>query len=461
MEALKPGTHVAIVGSGFSGVAVAWQLLGRLPAGSTVTMINGSGHFARGLAYGTHSADHLLNVPAARMSLDPAQPGHFVDWLRGNDPVHAGLDGREFVARRRYGDYLQSSLEQQALAYSGVKLHQRIASVDDCQPATSGWQLSFADGTSATFQAVILAIGHLQPRHAHPDLPRHPGYVADPWASSAAQDLAPEAPVALIGSGLTMLDVLITLRARGHRGPVLALSRRGLLPQGHRSNELPPAPWALDPTIASSRPLRQQLRLFRAELARASAAGVDWRDVWAAFRAQTPKAWQALDARGRSQFLRHLLPYWDVHRHRAAPQARAVLEQDLASGRLRQVAGRVASVQAIDDRLRLGWRPRGGTGTEHFDAARIVNCSGPSSIIDAGSSPLLWHLQQAGRLRPCPHGQGLQVDSSYLILDAQGQGQTGLYYLGPHLRAQSWEATAVPELREHAAALAARLVSAN
>lgn len=447
--------HVAVVGSGFSGVATAWQLLGRLPTGSSITMINGSGRFARGLAYGTHSADHLLNVPAARMSLDPAQPGHFVDWLRRDD---AAIDGHEFVSRQRYGDYLQSALEQRVATCAGVELRQLVALVDDCLPTPQGWQLNFIDGSQAAFDAVILAIGHLPPRHPHADLAGLPGYVADPWAGSALNDLASDAPIALIGSGLTMLDVLITLRARGHHGPVLALSRRGLLPQGHRRNEGPPTPWALDPAIADSQPLRRQLRLFRAELARAQAAGVDWRDVWAAFRAQTPMAWQALDARGRGQFLRHLLPYWDVHRHRAAPQARAVLEEDLASGRLRHVAGRIASVQALDNQLRLGWRGRAKTVVEHFDADRVVNCSGPSSAIDGVSSPLLWRLQQAGRLTPCPHGLGLLVDEGYRIRDASGEGQPGFHYLGPHLRAQRWEATAVPELREHAAALAAQLL---
>lgn len=447
--------HVAVVGSGFSGVAIAWQLLGRLPSGSRITMINGSGRFARGLAYGTHSADHLLNVPAARMSLDPAQPSHFVDWLRQEA---AAIDGHEFVSRQRYGDYLQWALEQRAARCKDVELEQRVALVSDCLPTSRGWLLNFVDGSTAAFDAVILAIGHLPPRHPHPDLADLPGYVADPWAGGALNELAPDAPVALIGSGLTMLDVLITLRAHAHHGPVLALSRRGLLPQGHRRNEGPPKPWVLDPTIASSSSLRQQLRRFRAEIERAKAAGLDWRDVWAAFRAQTPEAWQALDTRGRSQFLRHLLPYWDVHRHRAAPQARAALEEDLAGGRLRQGAGRVSSVHEEAGWLRLSWRPRGATRVEHFNAACIVNCSGPSSAIDAGSSPLLWRLQQSGRLQPCPHGLGLQVDDGYRIIGASGEGQAGLHYLGPHLRAQRWEATAVPELREHAAALAALLL---
>jgi len=452
--------HVAVVGSGFSGVAVAWQLLGRLPAGSTVTMVNGSGRFARGLAYGTHSADHLLNVPAARMSLDPAQPSHFVDWLRSSTAAHAAFDGHEFVPRQRYGDYLQAALEQRAAACTGVELRHRTASVSDCQPSAGGWQLTFQDdGPAAGFDAVILAIGHLPPRHPHRDLAHLPGYVADPWSGNALQDLAPEAPVALIGSGLTMLDVLITLRARGHRGTVLALSRRGLLPQGHRRNELPPQPWTPNPELTSGLPLSTLLRRFRQELARAHAAGLDWRDVWAALRAQTPKAWQALDMRGRGQFLRHLLPYWDVHRHRAAPQARALLDEELASGRMAQRAGRIMAVHVQHGLMRLTWRPRGATNTEHFDAARVVNCSGPASVIDADSSPLLWRLQQAGRLQPCPHGLGLQVDDAYRVRDARGQGLPGLYYLGPHLRAQLWEATAVPELREHAAALASRLVS--
>jgi uncharacterized NAD(P)/FAD-binding protein YdhS len=457
--------RVAIVGSGFSGVAVAWQLLGRLPAGSAITLVNGSGRFARGLAYGTHSPDHLLNVPAARMSLDPAQPGHFVDWLRANDPAMGAIDGHEFIPRQRYGDYLQAALDERIATCSRVAMHQQVASVDDCQPTSDGrWQLSYTDGAGpATFDAVVLAIGHLPPRPPHRDLPGLPGYVADPWAAQAWQDLPPTAPVVLIGSGLTMLDVLISLRTRGHQGQILALSRRGLLPQGHRRNELPPTPWVLDDELSawrSPRPLGDLLRLFRGELQRAAAAGVDWRDVCAAFRAQTPAAWQALDTRSRSQFLRHLLPYWDVHRHRAAPQARAVLEDDLARGRLLKYAGRITAVQAHGDLMRLSWRRRGAHSIEHFDAAAVVNCSGPTSSIDAASSPLLWKLQQTGRLQPCMHRLGLLVDADFRMLDGEGRGQPGLYYVGPHLRAQRWEATAVPELREHAAALAAGLVSA-
>ena len=458
MKPTAARVQVAIVGSGFSGVAVAWQLLGRLPAGSSVTMINGSGRFARGLAYGTQSADHLLNVPAGRMSLDPAQPDHFVHWLRGSTAEHAGADGHEFVARRRYGDYLQASLEARVTARPDVALHERVATVSDAAPDAGGWRLSLADGTAQTFDAVVLALGHLAPRPPHPDLVGLAGYAGDPWAEAALGGLDADAPLALIGSGLTMLDVLISLRARGHVGPVLALSRRGLLPQGHRRNEGPPQPWALDPAIAATGPLRQQLRRFRAEIDRARAAGVDWRDVWAAFRAATPQAWQSLDARSRGQFLRHLLPYWDVHRHRAAPEARAVLEDDLARGRLRHAAGRIVAVQSTPDGLDLRWRPRGRTDVETFVAARIINCSGPSSVIDAASSPLLWRLRQSGRLQACPHGLGLLVDDAHQVLDAQGHGQPGLHYIGPHLRAQRWEATAVPELREHAAQLAAQLV---
>jgi uncharacterized NAD(P)/FAD-binding protein YdhS len=459
LSATAPALRVAIVGSGFSGVAVAWQLLGRLPAGSRVTMVNGSGRFARGLAYGTQSADHLLNVPAGRMSLDPAQPDHFVQWLRRRGGDHANADGHEFVSRRRYGDYLQASLEARAAARPDVTLHERVATVSDAVPDGGGWRLGFADGSAQTFDAVVLALGHLAPRPPHPDLVGLTGYAGDPWAEAALAGLEAHAPLALIGSGLTMLDVLISLRARGHVGPVLALSRRGLLPQGHRRNEGPPQPWTLDPTIATARPLRQQLRRFRAEIARARAQGVDWRDVWAAFRAATPQAWQALDARSRSQFLRHLLPYWDVHRHRAAPEARVVLEDDLARERLKHAAGRIVAVQSMPHGLGLRWRPRGRSDVETFVATRIINCSGPSSVIDAASSPLLWRLRQSGRLQACPHGLGLLVDDAYQLIDAQGQGQPGLHYIGPHLRAQRWEATAVPELREHAAQLAAQLLT--
>lgn len=459
--------HVAVVGSGFSGVAVACQLLARLPAGSRLSLFNASGAMARGLAYGTQSDEHVLNVPAARMSLYPERPAHFLHWLQAQQGLE--LQGSDFVSRRLYGRYLQHCLEQAVREHPGVSLQQRVARIDRLQRQPDGRdELSWRPAADPRglarecFDAVVLALGHFSPRPALPELASLGAalYANDPWDAQALAGLPAEAPLLLVGTGLTMLDVLLSLQRRGHRGPVLALSRRGLLPLGHRDNELPPPDWVLSAALLEpGLGLRERLHRLRAEVRAAVAAGHDWRDVFGALRAHTPALWQQLSLADRARFLRHLQVYWDVHRHRAAPAAIAQLQVLRASGQLQLHAGRLRAVEPTPDgRLRVRWTARGDTGPRVFTAARIVNCSGPGSRVDACSSPLLWQLQQQGELLPCPLGLGLRVDAQWHLLDAQGRSQPRRFYLGPLLRADYWEATAVPELRVHAQQLAETIV---
>lgn len=451
--------RLAIIGSGFSGVSAACHALRNAAPGSSLTLYNASGPLARGLAYGTASDCHVLNVPAARMSMEADDPEHFLRWLqaRGHD-----LAPQDFVSRRLYGDYLYASLMAAAAERPDVQLQWVTGTVSDIHETANGFLLqSSAPAGSALHDKVLLALGHFAPRPPLPQLALldERRYVNDPWAPHATHGLVTDDPVLLIGTGLTMLDLVLSLQQRGHRGPVLALSRRGLLPQGHRSNELPPPQAALAPELLQAdATLLARLRAFR----RMSRDSADWRDAWGAFRAHTAQAWAQLPERARAQFLRHLQPYWDVHRHRAAPAAMRALQAHLDAGLLRMQAGRLLDANASEHGVQVRWRQRGDSQTQHVEVARVINCTGPSSRVDALASPLLWSLAQQGRLLPCPLGLGLKVDSQYRLLDAQGQGQRGLHYLGPLLKASHWEATAVPELRIHARdAVRAMLQSEN
>lgn len=419
--------HVAVIGTGLSGVATACQLLQRLPAGSRLTLFNASGAMARGLAYGTQSDAHVLNVPAARMSLYPGAPGHFVAWARRHDATVAESD---FVSRRLYGDYLQACLDEAVRSRPDIEVATHVTRVSRLEAKADGRHRVWASGVVLECQHVVLALGHFAPRTPHQALADLPAkvYANDPWSPQTLEGLAPDAAVALIGTGLTMLDVLLSLRQRGHRGQVLALSRRGMLPLGHRDNELPPPTWRISPSlISSTMPLRALLREFRGEVQRARKLGHDWRDVWGAFRSATPAAWGQLSEQERRQFLRHLQPYWDVHRHRAAPSAIDALNAAVDRGQLTVRAGRVLDASSTGIKLDLPWQPRGTSEVKVFAADRVINCSGPGSSITEKSSSLLWGLHQQGRLRRCPLGLGLEVDTQHRVLDAQGRPQAGLY----------------------------------
>ncbi len=440
---------MAIIGSGFSGVSAACHLLRQAAPGSSLTLYNASGPLARGLAYGTDSDWHVLNVPAARMSMEPEDPAHFLRWLHAHGHRHAPQD---FVSRRLYGDYLYASLMAAAAERPDIQLQWVATRVQCIESTPEGFALragSPQQPQGVVYDRVLLALGHFAPQPPLPGLAELDAtrYVNDPWVPKATAGLDPQAAVMLVGTGLTMLDLLLSLRQRGHRGPVMALSRRGLLPQGHRNNELPPPQAAMPPELLEPQaPLLVKLQAFR----RMCRDAGDWRDAWGSFRAHTAQAWRQLPVPARAQFLRHLQPYWDVHRHRAAPDAIRALQTLLASGQLQMLAGRLTAAKAVQDGVELSWRRRGQAESQRLRVARVINCTGPTSRICARSSPLLWSLQQQGRLLPCPLGLGVQVDEQYQLLDAQGQGQRGLHYLGPLLKAMLWEATAVPELREHA-----------
>lgn len=451
---------VAVIGAGFCGVSVATELLRSCGGGSTeIVLINRTGLMGRGLAYATRSDAHLLNVPAGQMSADPADPDDFLRFARSRC---ARVEASDLLPRALYGDYLAQRLEAASRsAAPGKSLVAMVGQVVaiETEPGTDRVVLQFEDGERRRFDRAVLASGNLPP--AHPAVAagsrlffRSPRYVRDPWASEALRLVRPDDPVLLIGSGLTMLDVWLSLQAQGHRAPVSVISRRGLAPLPHR----PAAPagaaaCALVDSLMNAEGLRARLAAVRAAVA-ALPPEADWREVIASLRADTPRLWQSLDAAARSRFIRHLRPYWEVHRHRCAAATARQLEQARASGALRLLAGRIVGFEQGDDAVSVEWRARGQRESARLSVAHVINCTGPDSDLRRAQDPLLSQLLGSGRLSTDPQGLGLRVDADYRLLGADDCVDPRLFYVGPLLRAGYWEATAVPELRVHARAVA-------
>lgn len=464
-----PSSCVAVVGLGFSGTATAMQLMRQLPSGSRLLLIDPEPRRARGLAYGTRCASHWLNVPAGRLGWDPANEGGFIEWLQRQ---HGAYGAADFVPRMLLGDYLAQSLtaaEQSAVA-RGVHVRTLTDAVRHVTRLPDGsQQLDLASGAHCRADRVVLTTGHLAPES--PPVPQAPawgtpGLIDQPWNDAALSDLPEDGDMLLLGSGLSAIDMLTWLQDRGHGGCVTMLSRRGLLPQPHRSLEARPRP-GLSPAQAleGARGLADVLRAVRGWAAQAQAEGHDWRDVMANLRGCTPRLWQHLSKRDRRQFLRHLQPWWDTHRHRLAPGIHCRLQASLRAGQVELHAGRLSQIVRRDDGLLdIAWRPRGAAAGEfaHRRVAAIVNCTGPSARVGHAATTvpgsLLCNLQDEGRLSIDELGLGLRVDEHYRLLDGDGRPQPGLHYVGPMLKAQFWEAVAIPELRVHAKAAAEQVL---
>jgi uncharacterized NAD(P)/FAD-binding protein YdhS len=271
--------------------------------------------------------------------------------------------------------------------------------------------------------------------------------------------LRPGEPALLIGTGLTMLDIAISMRLRGLATVIHAISRHGLLPQPHRLNTRPPDPRAPKPAVdAWTGTALGMLRGLREAVRDAAIRGADWRDVVTSIRPVTPALWQSLPQRERAKFLNHLRPYWDSHRHRAAPHEATILQRMVETGRLVVHAGRLRRIASAGSGLEVTWQPRGEQAMQLLRVGSVINCTGPCSDFRRIDDPLVVQLLHAGLITPDPFGLGLHTSEAGAAINAYGEASGVLFVAGPARRPQFWEHTAVPELRVHAAALADHLV---
>lgn len=453
--------HIAIIGGGWSGTALAVHLLRLGDSRLEISLIEARERLGRGIAYDTSLDEHVLNTRAGQMSLLPDDPGHFVSWLeRKGEPA----TGAEFVSRRRYGDYVEETLLE-ALAEAGrcgqvFRAHTRARAVD-VVPLHDGFIVELDNGSRLIAQSVVLALGH--PRPADPlgeSLNRWaPRYLRDPWQKDLADGVGPDDRVLILGTGLTMVDAVLALSARGHRGPIHALSRNGLLPRPHqaRAEELPPEQrQRLASALRGRVELGRLVRVIETAVEEAANEGIGWQAVFDALRPHVPELWKALADDDRARFVRRLRPFWEVHRHRIAPAPARTIAGLIDQGRLEIRAGR--AVQAVADDsgvdVTLSLKKEGTQRTERYDW--VINCTGPC-YHPASRTPLERRVAERGLLRSDRLGLGYVTAAGGAVIGKRGV-VPGLYMLGPGCRPAGWESTSVPELRDHAEALAARIV---
>ena len=455
--------HIVIIGAGFSGTLTCVHLLRRAreaPAAQVHVMLveREPRRLARGFAYSTPHHACLLNVPAGRMSAFEEHVDHFVEWARSRDPA---ITGGAFVPRGFYGQYLASLLGD---AQRGLPPHVSFEHVDGEAVATDESSVTLSSGRTLPADRVVLALGNAAPCDP-PSIDARvipsARYTRNPWSPAALTNVPRDGDVLLIGTGLTMYDVALVLRDAGHRGTMHAVSRRGLVPQPHRVSRTPPPHLPFPESMRMHRPTPARLlRALRRDVRAASERGDDWREVVTALRDDTPMLWRSLDERGRRQFLRHLQPFWDTHRHRAAPQTAARVQRLRDDGQLLVRAARLLRIEPSerDDSLRATLRPRRATYVQTLDVAHVINCTGPDPNLARGGGALLANLFERRLATPDPLGLGLRTAPDGALLRPDGSPSARLFTLGPPRRGDLWETTAVPELRVQANELARRLL---
>jgi uncharacterized NAD(P)/FAD-binding protein YdhS len=426
--------------------------------GCRVHLLERRAGFGQGMAYSTGNSNHLLNVPAGRMSAFNDAPDDFVQWLAQQDDIpREQANAGAFVARGLFGRYVQSLLSKQLRNEdSNRNLYLFPDEAVGLEQDGDGVTIQTAGGRPVRVSAAILAVGNFPPEAPPADASvyQSPRYLSDPWEEEAISRIPRGAHVLVIGSGLTMVDFVISLLDKGHRGPVTALSRRGLVP--HRHSPLPVAPAIEDQPQPRMSDLLHQIRHW---VRAGDSAGTDWRTVIDGIRPHLQNWWLHLADDEKRRFLRHVRPWWDIHRHRLAPQVAERLESVLRNRKLRVLAGYIQSMTLSNRAIEVTYRKRGTDQLDRLRASYIVNCSGPASDYTRISHPLVRKLLDGGTVRPDAFRLGLDVDATLRLIDADGKPNDRLFAVGPVTKGRYWEVTAVPELRRQTEMLAKQLAS--
>ena len=452
---------VLIIGGGLSGTMLAVQLL-RQPGQRHVLVIEPRAELGRGEAYSAVELGHTLNGNAARMSVDPDNADDLTQWLTDyigaggwpeSDQQHVPIS-ELFPPRGIFGVYAQQRLaEAKALSASTVE-HVR-GEVIDLQVDEAATLLTLDNGQQLRGTYAVLATGMFPAaRTPQTESSGLNAAAVDPWDVQAMTHIDPQSTVLIIGSGLTMVDAVVSLEQAGHRGPIEIFSRHGLLPHVRRQ----PPSWedflAADHSLRSP---RQLLREVRRQCRIAQAQGIDWQAPLDTVRAHIGRLWSQADEREKRQFVRHVRPWWESHHHRSPPLSAQLVARLQAEGRLRIQAASFKGVVASDGGVSVRLRRRGEQAVTQVSGAALINSSGIEYDWRRVARPLPQQLLKRGLIRPGPLALGIAADVSGAVVDAEGNVSLRLFAMGPPLRGMWWESTAVTDVAIQAKALAVKL----
>lgn len=432
--------RVVIIGGGFSGAMTALHLLKKGECEIDIKIIEPRDVVGLGLAYSTTCDDHLLNVPAGQMSAFSDEPDHFLSYARRFD---AAVQADSFLPRKFYGQYIASLFQSTAAGKSVSHVKDKVKAV---RRAGRRYRLDLESGTCLEADFVVIATGNLlggRPNWLQEDEFRDRRYIHNPWQRGCLEQISKDEAVLVVGTGLTAVDKLIELENLGHQGPIYTVSRHGLWPCAHvqslvgRKSEMIPRRGSVLRALSD---LRAQVR------ERADDNTESWRLLFDGLRSHTQSFWASLSAVEKKRFQRHLKTYFDIHRHRMAPQiANRLRALFLRAEPLCQtLAARIESVVSVGMRLQVRLQMRGSQVRRTIYVDRIINCTGPQADLFKGNSIL--------------SGLDARLTAAGEFVGADGMLIPRIYALGPMLQGLLLESVAVPELRVQAETVAASIL---
>jgi uncharacterized NAD(P)/FAD-binding protein YdhS len=426
---------IAVIGGGASGLLVAANLLKKSNQPLAIKVIEPNPELGRGIAYGTDDPDHLLNVPASRMSAFVEDPNSLCDWL--------GVSGDTFISRADYRRYLQAML-QMAIVESNEKhsFEHLVRKVEGVKSSGFRWVCELDDGSTQLADFVVLATGHQKiiiPEALQPYI-HNQGVIVDVWQQLIDTK---HHRVAIIGTGLTFYDVTLSYLRENPLAKIYGISRNGLLPSPHLRHREPPLPV---PNVVKSS--AQAIRDYLV------ASGEKWREAQDGIRHDLQEIWSDFPDNEKRKFLDKYFRWWNVLRHRSAPDAHDRMQGYISSNEVEIVKDEVKDIGIIGQSFTINL-----SSGANIEVDQIINCCGNSFEV---SNPLINKLIDIGVCKIGPLQLGISVNTKTLqVKNKDGEVHNEMFAIGPILVGELLETTAIPEIKVQANQIADEIVNSK
>ena len=453
---------IAIIGGGFCGNMLAVHLLSNAKAPLHIVLINAGYPLSKGVAYSSYSHKHLLNVPAKNMSAFPDKPSHFIDWIKKHENYRvidqSALPGM-FLPRNIYGYYLKDLFENAIRKKpEGVSISFVHDEAIDIEEKDEKAQIHFSVSPGVIADKVVLAIGNQSPDN--PPLKDNSfyssrNYFGNPWLHEAVNHLDPEKEVFILGNGLTMVDIVLGLKEKKHKGKIYSLSPNGFQILPHRVFE--PYKGLID-ELKPPYDLQKVISLFRTHVKKLRDLGLAGEAAVDSLRPLTQKVWQSWSKQEKERFMYHLRHMWGVARHRLPMEVHKMVQQMILDDKLEIIAGRIQSFTETERGIRVNFKRRRDQQNYEVSVGRVINCTGPLSDINKLNRPLVKNLISRNLIQADEMKLGIDATADGTILNSDGSPSKYLITIGSPLRGLLFESTAVPELRDQAKRLSEKLL---
>lgn len=454
---------IAIIGGGFSGTMLAVHLMNQNKIPLHIIMINSGYPLSKGVAYSSYSHKHLLNVAAKNMSAFPDNPQHFMQWIKKHEN-YGVLDAVTlpdmYLPRNVYGYYLKdifdSTIRKKPESVEISFVHDEAV---DAEMTNGKATVYFSFSPPVTVDKVVIASGNETPDRPNIEnmaFYQSKNYFGNPWQHESVNHLPPEDDVLIIGNGLTMVDVVIGLREKKHKGKIYSLSPNGFKILPHR----PVVPYRdLMDELQPPYDLLKLVKLFRKHVKILRSQNLSAETLVDSMRPLTQTIWQSWTFREKKRFMYHMRHLWGVARHRLPMPIHQQIQQYILDHSLEIVAGRILNITEDENGIDVLFRRKNTRKPDGFTVKRVINCTGPKSDISKVDKPLFRNLISRNIICPDEMKLGINALPDGTIINADGRQSTGFYSIGSLLKGILWESTAVPELRVQAKQLSEKLIS--